>query len=385
MSPSQSSLCIDLLLRLSQRFEFVRSRDKRLYAFMHGNISLLLLGTLISQGSRGSLIKFRGRILAGRVWCNHGLGELFGGLKKRLNYYRRRSGEISYLHFVKTATIPMVPYVTTLNFHDVSNVHVQVRNWRYEISPLRHRYLPSTKTINVLLEYHVKQNLLIMKSLFDLAKYVDIFHIPIRSNSARRNSEIPRVNQSFLGLLTRPHVYQIRQLLNFPFNFRIPAGKADCLSFHLDNARNRARPNLLPGSFTRELPKKDPLIHTEKDRYDVGDTLRANCSSAPSKPAASLSFFLNENPFYIIRIAYVSRLNFGKSFMPSPQTAMSPTTMSKLHIHRDRELVSKKKVTKDYEGAKEESSYLGVYGVTIGNYLHLGVDSMIMMGSLFRH
>ncbi|CAB0019616.1 unnamed protein product, partial [Nesidiocoris tenuis] len=55
--------------------------------------------------------------------------------------YRRRSGETSYLHFVKTATIPMVPYVTTLNFHDISNVHVQVRNWRYEISPLRRRYL----------------------------------------------------------------------------------------------------------------------------------------------------------------------------------------------------------------------------------------------------
>ncbi|CAB0011268.1 unnamed protein product, partial [Nesidiocoris tenuis] len=39
--------------------------------------------------------------------------------------FRRRSGEISYPHFVKTATIPMVPYVTTLNFHDISNVHVQ--------------------------------------------------------------------------------------------------------------------------------------------------------------------------------------------------------------------------------------------------------------------
>ncbi|CAA9999746.1 unnamed protein product, partial [Nesidiocoris tenuis] len=52
---------------------------------------------------------------------------------------RRRSGEISYLHFVKTASIPMVPYVTTMNFHDISNVHVQVRNWRYEISPLRRR------------------------------------------------------------------------------------------------------------------------------------------------------------------------------------------------------------------------------------------------------
>ncbi|CAA9993600.1 unnamed protein product, partial [Nesidiocoris tenuis] len=55
--------------------------------------------------------------------------------------YRRRSGETSYLHFVKTATVPMAPYVTTLNFHGISNVHVQVRNWRYEVSPLRRRYI----------------------------------------------------------------------------------------------------------------------------------------------------------------------------------------------------------------------------------------------------
>ncbi|CAB0019679.1 unnamed protein product, partial [Nesidiocoris tenuis] len=62
------------------------------------------------------------------------------------SFHRRRSGEISYLHFVKTATIPMVPYVTTLNFHDISNVHVQVRNWRYEISPLRRRHQYSRET-----------------------------------------------------------------------------------------------------------------------------------------------------------------------------------------------------------------------------------------------
>ncbi|CAB0002766.1 unnamed protein product [Nesidiocoris tenuis] len=53
--------------------------------------------------------------------------------------YRRRSGETSYLHFVKTATVPMAPYVTTLNFHNISNVHVQVRNWRHEVSPLCRR------------------------------------------------------------------------------------------------------------------------------------------------------------------------------------------------------------------------------------------------------
>ncbi|CAB0006674.1 unnamed protein product, partial [Nesidiocoris tenuis] len=88
---------------------------------------------------------------------------------KRPSVYRRRSGEISYLHFVKTATIPMVPYVTTLNFHDISNVHVQVRNWRYEISPLRRRYMALPLIVvmtNVLMSVQeLKKALLRLKTL----------------------------------------------------------------------------------------------------------------------------------------------------------------------------------------------------------------------------
>ncbi|XP_066591097.1 uncharacterized protein [Prorops nasuta] len=44
------------------------------------------------------------------------------------------------------------------------------------------------------------------------------------------------------------------------------------------------------------LPKGKPVIVSERERYDPGDTLRANCSLPPSKPAASLSFTLNNNP-----------------------------------------------------------------------------------------
>ncbi|XP_024085571.1 uncharacterized protein LOC112128044 [Cimex lectularius] len=54
------------------------------------------------------------------------------------------------------------------------------------------------------------------------------------------------------------------------------------------------RENVL--SLAKELPKREPIIKTQFDRYDVGDFLRANCSTAPSKPSASLSFFLNDNP-----------------------------------------------------------------------------------------
>ncbi|XP_022168797.1 uncharacterized protein LOC111032680 [Myzus persicae] len=45
-----------------------------------------------------------------------------------------------------------------------------------------------------------------------------------------------------------------------------------------------------------ELPKSKPVIVTDKDKYDPGDTLIANCSSPASKPAASLTFFLNNMP-----------------------------------------------------------------------------------------
>ncbi|BES91791.1 heterophilic cell-cell adhesion [Nesidiocoris tenuis] len=45
-----------------------------------------------------------------------------------------------------------------------------------------------------------------------------------------------------------------------------------------------------------ELPKRGPVLHTEKERYDVGDILRGNCTSAPSKPAAVMSAFINSIP-----------------------------------------------------------------------------------------
>lgn len=45
--------------------------------------------------------------------------------------------------------------------------------------------------------------------------------------------------------------------------------------------------------FVSELPKSKPVIVTDKDKYDPGDSLIANCTSPPSKPVASLKFFLN--------------------------------------------------------------------------------------------
>lgn len=45
--------------------------------------------------------------------------------------------------------------------------------------------------------------------------------------------------------------------------------------------------------FIIELPETKPILWTERDRYEVGDVLRANCSAAPSKPRVELRYTLN--------------------------------------------------------------------------------------------
>ncbi|EAT42841.1 AAEL005649-PA [Aedes aegypti] len=45
-----------------------------------------------------------------------------------------------------------------------------------------------------------------------------------------------------------------------------------------------------------EVPKHVPLIHGIRQRYRLGDILRGNCSSAHSRPAANLTWFINEQP-----------------------------------------------------------------------------------------
>ncbi|XP_059482040.1 uncharacterized protein LOC132200535 [Neocloeon triangulifer] len=44
------------------------------------------------------------------------------------------------------------------------------------------------------------------------------------------------------------------------------------------------------------LPEKRPLLTAERPDYEVGDLLRANCSSGPSRPPANLTFYVNDMP-----------------------------------------------------------------------------------------
>ncbi|XP_059474191.1 uncharacterized protein LOC132195909 [Neocloeon triangulifer] len=44
------------------------------------------------------------------------------------------------------------------------------------------------------------------------------------------------------------------------------------------------------------LPEKRPLLTVERPDYEVGNVLRANCSAGPSRPAANLTFYINDMP-----------------------------------------------------------------------------------------
>uniref|UniRef100_A0A2S2R7X3 Ig-like domain-containing protein n=1 Tax=Sipha flava TaxID=143950 RepID=A0A2S2R7X3_9HEMI len=64
-----------------------------------------------------------------------------------------------------------------------------------------------------------------------------------------------------------------------------------------------------------ELPKSKPVIVTDKDKYDPGDTLVANCTSPASRPAAGLTFFLNNMPIGSPETLKYSTSNFLKLSM----------------------------------------------------------------------
>ena len=43
-----------------------------------------------------------------------------------------------------------------------------------------------------------------------------------------------------------------------------------------------------------DIPKEKPTLKGARERYRPGDSVHINCTSAPSKPAASLTWFIND-------------------------------------------------------------------------------------------
>ncbi|XP_031619175.1 fasciclin-3 isoform X2 [Contarinia nasturtii] len=63
---------------------------------------------------------------------------------------------------------------------------------------------------------------------------------------------------------------------------------ADAPSFHTEIATEALE--------VVDTPEHRPIVHGIKPRYRIGDSLRANCTSKNSKPAANLTWYINDIP-----------------------------------------------------------------------------------------
>ncbi|XP_064115527.1 cell adhesion molecule 2-like [Macrobrachium nipponense] len=61
---------------------------------------------------------------------------------------------------------------------------------------------------------------------------------------------------------------------------------AEAPSFHTDSGEGEL--------LVVHMPEKDPHISGIRDQYHVGDLVQVNCTSSPSKPAASLRWYIND-------------------------------------------------------------------------------------------
>lgn len=48
----------------------------------------------------------------------------------------------------------------------------------------------------------------------------------------------------------------------------------------------------------------EPVVNLEKTSYSIGDTLRGNCSSPPARPAANVTWYINDN---MVNASYLTR------------------------------------------------------------------------------
>ncbi|XP_043270696.1 uncharacterized protein [Venturia canescens] len=78
------------------------------------------------------------------------------------------------------------------------------------------------------------------------------------------------------------------------------------------------------------LPRGSPVIATERDRYDPGDTLKANCTAQPSEPPATISFTLNNQ---LVGESSSKRLS-QRQYKPNHNSKERLTSSSSYNVHQ---------------------------------------------------
>lgn len=70
--------------------------------------------------------------------------------------------------------------------------------------------------------------------------------------------------------------------------------------------------------YVSALPESKPFLKSDRERYDPGDLLKANCTLPASRPSAKFSFTINDIPVSLVDI--YENLHKNRAFFSSTNT-----------------------------------------------------------------
>lgn len=93
------------------------------------------------------------------------------------------------------------------------------------------------------------------------------------------------------------------QTVNYLF---FPCAWSRLINYLQDTLSNRFR------DFITVTPQRGPRITGGQSRYQIGDVVRVNCTSYPSKPVCHLSWLINGEPSNRSYLKYYDNIVYGR-------------------------------------------------------------------------
>ncbi|XP_066600806.1 cell adhesion molecule 2-like [Prorops nasuta] len=103
------------------------------------------------------------------------------------------------------------------------------------------------------------------------------------------------------------------------------------------------------------LPKDGPRISGRRTKYQIGDVVRKNCTSAPSKPAAQLKWYINEEPADTQYLRGPHIISVDERGLGTAVLGLQFRVMSKHFKRGDIKLKCSATIAKVYSRSNEES------------------------------
>ncbi|KAH8269710.1 hypothetical protein KR018_001631 [Drosophila ironensis] len=102
-------------------------------------------------------------------------------------------------------------------------------------------------------------------------------------------------------------------------------------------------------------PNHEPRITGGQARYQIGDTVRVNCTSSPSKPACQLNWFINGEPVQKMHLRHYDKIVVNRDGLEMARLGLEFRVRGYHFKHGDMKLKCVAKISSLYLQSNEES------------------------------